>query len=1215
MKTALFRLTIFIIACLGLSLPLCAQTPNRVVAPVDEAQRVTLTGNVHPLAQARFDRGPAPVSHPTGRVMLVLRRSAAQQLALTQYLGDLQNPSSPNYHKWLTPAQYGAKFGISDNDLASVQSWLQTRGFTIEKVPQARNVIEFSGNFGQIQSAFHTSIHQLLVNGESHFANMSDPQVPAALAPVVAGVGPLNDFHPKPPMITGPQGRFNTATQRIDPAFTLSVSSTPYLFADPADAATIYDTPNTALNANYTSGTTYDGTGVSIGIGGVSDITTIPDIQNYRTGFLGETTTNANLPTMVVDGTDPGLVPGWDSEALLDNEVSGGLAPGAKIYFYTSADTDVSSGMLNAIYRALDDNKVSILSLSVQACEVGLGNSGNQIILEGSEQAAAQGITVVVAAGDNGSAGCDDFDTATAAQYGFAVNGFASSPWVVAVGGTDFDALATNFSAYANATSNGTAPYWRTALKYIPENPWNDSTAVNTTYQNNESVANVGGSANIVAGSGGVSSCVTQTNSGACTAGYSKPSFQVGMTPADTVRDVPDVSLLAANGQYQALWVLCSDSVTDGSSQPYTECDNTNGQFSSGTYFGGVGGTSAAAPAFAGMLALVAEANGSASDNYRLGQADFILYKLAQSKYSTVFHDVVTGNNSVSCQSGSPNCGANLFMLGYNAGANYDLASGLGSVDVNALVKNWNSAKLTATATSLKLNGSTAAYTGVHGANVTFDVGVNPTSASGLVAIVDNADETPGGTASGPQNDGQLSIPLASGAASAQYNGLPGGSYTVTARYGGDAANAASTSVPVSVTIAPESSTTALSISASNPQTGQTIPLSSIPYGSAIFADATITGSAEGSATHGIATGYVNFNNGISRQNYSGIGTGYVASSNIATWSPRGAESLRPSTYNIFADYLGDPSYSPSTSSTIGFAVVPASTVVVASADPTTVSSNANVTVTAMVETPWNLAGPPTDTVSFSLGGKQLESDTLVSTEATIQMIGSTAYYIQTAAASFSASSLKAGTNTFTIDYSGDGAYTASSTTVAVSASAGFSFGTASAISVTAGAISGNTSNIDVIPYGGFKGKVNLTCAVTTTMSNPHDPPTCKVTSPVAITGTTDVLATLTVNTTASTTSGALASPLNKFFFGGGAALALMFFFGVPARRRAWRALFSVLAVILLAGAVGCGGGGGGGGTHTVPGTTPGIYTVTVTGKDAATGQITANTTVPLDVN
>ena len=265
---------------------------------------------------------------------------------------------------------------------------------------------------------------------------------------------------------------------RIIPELTLSGSNSSYLFVDPADAAIIYDTPNKVLNPGYT-GTTYDGTGIVIGIVGVSDLTSA-DVANYRMAFLGESSSSVNLPTVIVDGNDPGLN-GAGTEALLDTEIAGGIAPKAKLYFYTSADTDLSSGLFNAIFRALDDNTVSILNISFLSCEAGLGTSGNQTLLEAAEQAAAQGITLTVASGDNGSAGCDDFDTQSQATHGFGVNGFASTPYTIAVGGTDFDALSTSFAAYVNSTTSGTAPYYATALKYIPENPWNDSTTVNTT--------------------------------------------------------------------------------------------------------------------------------------------------------------------------------------------------------------------------------------------------------------------------------------------------------------------------------------------------------------------------------------------------------------------------------------------------------------------------------------------------------------------------------------------------------------------------------------------------------------------------------------------------------------------------------------------------------------------------------------------------------------
>ena len=1195
----------------GIAQTLLTPVPNRVIGPIDETELVTLKGNVHPLARAQFDRGAAPGSMPTGRIRIVLERSAAQQRALTELLTDLQNPASPAYHKWLTPAQFGAEYGISESDILRVRSWLQSHGFKIEKVPESHQFIEFSGTFDQIQSAFHTAIHTFVVNGESHFANAGDPQIPAVLAPVIAGVGPLNDFRAKSMLVRGPEGRFDPSSGRIVPELTLTSNNFPYLFVDPADAAVIYDTPNSTLNPAY-SGTTYDGTGVSIGIVGVSDLTTA-DVANYRMAFLGEASGSVNLPTVVVDGNDPGLN-GSGVEALLDTEVSGGIAPKAKIYFYTSADSDISSGLFNAIFRAIDDNTVSILSISFGDCEAALGTADNQVVLEVAEQAAAQGITVTVSAGDNGSAGCDDFDTETEATRGFGVNGFASTPYSIAVGGTDFDTLSTSFATYVTSSTGGSPPYYGTALKYIPENPWNDSTSTNTTYANNEPHKNSKGETNIVAGSGGVSSV------------YAKPAFQSSLTPSDGARDLPDVSLLAGNGLYYAAWVICSDNVTDGNTeQVYTDCLTTGGQFTSNTVFGGVGGTSASAPAFAGMLALVAQAHGSAADNYRLGQADNVLYQLAQSKYSTVFHDVTTGDNSVVCASGSPDCGSYLFLTGYNAGTRYDLASGLGSVDAAAMVNNWTGVSLASTSTSLKINGSTAAYTGVHGQSLKFDVSVSPSAASGVAGIVDNADETNGGN----QNNGQLPIPLSGGAGSAVYNGLPGGSYTVWARYGGDTANASSTSTPpISVSITPEASTTTLAVNAYDGVTGYPISATNIPYGSYVIADAQITGTAEGSNTQGVATGTVTFNDGAST-----LGSASVTSGDQASWPALTANItiLSGGSHQVTASYSGDPSFNPSSSQSVAFTIVPAATSLTTDSSNYSLASGQSTTVFFELNTNWNPGTGPTGTVSLIENNQVIASTSSFLLSQGIN--GTSLFEYVTGSIDVQSNQLQTGLNTITVAYSGDSNYAPATTTIEIeniaagggvtittpsivtlgsdgivtatltlTPSGGYSglFGmrcsttsyliscsiplthvpvsypvdtlvvlsgneaggpgtfaanisgsdnTPDGISLTAtfgftipgaaspslavmnngplnvppGASTANTSYVSIIPSGGLTGQVNLSCTVTTALSNPQSLPTCKVPSPVNLNGTNPVAAQVQANTTSATTAGTYA--------------------------------------------------------------------------------------------
>lgn len=936
-------------------LPVVAQNPSlspvsdRIVAPIDDAVRVPLPGNVHPLAVARFDRGLAPQSMPAGRVMLVLERSPLQQQALRQYLSDVQTPGSPVWHHWLTPQQYGAGFGLSDSDLATVESWLQNQGFRIENVPQARNVIQFSGSISQIETAFHTAIHTFQVNGETHWANVSDPQIPSALAPVVAGIAPLNDFRPRPDIRTGTRGQYDPTTRTIQPALTsFSVgTNTPSLFVNPADAATIYDTPNASLNASYTGTASYDGTGVSLGILGTSDLT-LADVANYRIAFLGETSASVNLPTVVVDGDDPGLTSTAD-EALLDNEIAGGLAPKAKIYFYTSADTGLSSGLMDAWYRALDDDTVSILNVSFSGCEAAQGTAGNEEILEAAQQAAAEGITVTVSAGDAGSAGCDDFDTEAVAEDGFGVNAIASTPYTVAVGGTDFDSLSSAFATYVSTSSAGSAPYYRTASGYIPEDPWNNSTMANTTLAANVPYENSAGGTDIVAGGGG-SSLV-----------YSKPAFQSSLTPGDKARDLPDVSLFAANGFHQAYWAFCSDNVTEGNTfETYTECQTSGGQLTSSTTVGGVGGTSASAPAFAGMLALVEQKTGS-----RLGQADGILYQLAASQYAAVFHDIISGDISVPCAAGSPNCGTNGFITGYNAGPGYDMASGLGSVDVTAMVSDWGTVALAPTSTTFEIDGSTAGISVVHGKPLNFQVGVTPATATGVVGIVDTADEVSGG----PRNNGQIAIAITNGNGSATYSGLPGGTYTVSASYGGDTTHASSASAAIRVTVAAESSTTNLLIQAANPCSGASISsLGSIPYGSRVLLGAAITGAAEGANTQGLATGTVSYSD-----KGAALGTASVGDNNLALYPAQSNPStaFAVGSHSVTATYSGDASYKASTSSAVAFTVIPALTSISASVNGATAAGQP-ATISITVTSPANLGAFPTGTVQLLANGQRV---------------------------------------------------------------------------------------------------------------------------------------------------------------------------------------------------------------------------------------------------
>src|SRR6266568_700744 len=531
LRAGLVRLSLLVASVLLIatasSVPAPAQSRDRSAVPariresIDESSVVTLRGNTHPLAQPKYDRGPAPVSMPASRLLLVLQRSAEQEASLQTYLESLQDPNSPNFHKWLTPEEFGKQFGVSDTDLATVQTWLQGQGFTINKVTKGRMAIEISGTVGQVQTAFGTSLHSYSVNGEQHWANASDPQIPTALALVVAGFAELNDFVPKSQAIRGPRGEYNATTNRIEPSYTLGSSSNGYtMYLGPADAATIYNTP-TIYNASHTS-TTYDGTGVTIGIAGDSNID-VTQNANYRATFG----LPAKATTVVVDGADPGEN-GDALEAYLDTQVAGGIAPSASVILYTAENTYYNAGLFLAIIRAIDDNKVDILNVSFGGCEAHQGVSGNQYIYNLWQQAAAQGIAVPVSSGDSGSAGCDNPNTESVANGGLAVNALASTPYNIAVGGTDFDTLYSNFpssfTTYVDVTN--TLANHRSALKYIPERPWNDSTFQNdnTTISQNLpwTATQYSYNANIVAAGGGFSACAQQS-SGVCSAVYPLP--------------------------------------------------------------------------------------------------------------------------------------------------------------------------------------------------------------------------------------------------------------------------------------------------------------------------------------------------------------------------------------------------------------------------------------------------------------------------------------------------------------------------------------------------------------------------------------------------------------------------------------------------------------------------------------------------------------------
>jgi subtilase family serine protease len=1018
-------------------LSLAASTRAQQIAPrplitqaVDEGSLVTLKGNTHPLARPQFDVGVAAPDEPMRRMLLVLKRSPEQEFALRKLLDDQQDKASPNYHKWLTPDEFGQQFGPADQDLQIVTGWLRSHGLQVNRVTHGRTIIEFTGVESQVEEALHTQIHKYLVNGEEHWANASDPQIPAALAPVVAGVKALNNFPATPHSRLGGVVTREKSTGRITsakPLFTLGGQCgvpNGCFGVGPYDFATIYD-----VLAAWTATPAIDGTGETIAIVGETDINP-QDIADFRNFFGLPAYGQQGGPKLNVihDGPAPGILSdGEESESDLDVEWSGAVAKGANIDFVVAETTETTFGIDLSALHIVDNNLAAVMSESYGQCELFIGSGGNQFFSALWQQAAAQGMTVLLSSGDGSSAGCDDFNAGGPATLGLAVSGYASTPYNVAVGGTDFNDL-TNASTYWSNTNDATTH--ASALSYIPETTWDD-TCTNPVFGtllgfsknaetncNNAQIINAG-FVNIVGGSGGKSSCVNSDgqNPGSCTGGYPKPSWQNAPgVPADGVRDVPDVSLFAAiGGPSGAFYLICeSDLVNFG-----TSCDPNDPS----TQFVPIGGTSASSPAFAGVMALVNQQTGE-----RQGNANFVLYKLAQ-QHPTTFHDVTTGTIAVPCRTGSSNCTTSRvgdqfgILNGYNTGAGYDLGTGIGSVDVNNLLQNWTLAKFTATTTNLSLSPTTNL---THGQAVTVTGGVASTSGSGdptgAVSLVTSTGLNVGG------------FQLNNGVISGSTNLLPGGSYTVTAQYFGDSNFGGSQSAPVNVTVTKENSSSQLQLVTfdfggnllSNNAT-------TAVYGSPYLLRVNVLNS-QGVACQpnpfgeaACPTGNVTLTD-----NSSALDGGSFALNSLGYTEDQLVQFLGGSN-DVKAQYAGDNSFNAS-STTTTYKITPAPTTisapsinVVAAGLPATISSTVQASPTTGVS--------PSGSITFSVNGSPFSGSTVLSpVQGGTFSDGFTA--LSTATLNSSTSPFPTpGTYTVLATYSGDGNYsgsTSSATTLSL---------------------------------------------------------------------------------------------------------------------------------------------------------------------------------------
>jgi subtilase family serine protease len=699
---------------------------------VSDSERITLHGNTRPEATATNDLGALDDATPMPSMILQLKPDATTQAALKQYIEELHDPKSANYHQWLTPAQFAEHFGVSQTDVASVSAWLQAKGFTINGVAPTGMQIEFSGTAGQVRKAFNTTIHKLSVKGESHIANFGDPQIPAALAPAVEGVISLHDFRPHAHNIR------KAPASQVHPNET---TATGYHWMSASDLATIYN-----LTPLFQAGIT--GKGQTIMVVEDTYLYSTADFTTFRKTFgltrpYPYATLTQVAPSGAITCTNPGYAAnGDDGEAVIDVEWATATAPNAAIVLAACKDTSAFGGLI-ALQNTLNGPTASlpsVVSISYGEAEAVNGAAANASYNATYAQAVSEGVSIFVSSGDELA---ESADNGGVASHGIGISGFASTPYNVAVGGTDFGGTFAGDNTVTWSTTNNAT--YGSALGYMTETPWNGSCAnayvfaayapagvyaTPAAWCASSDVTNTANEDNFFdgafGGSGGPSGCATgvpstrSVVSGTC-AGYAKPSWQTGLVgnPSDGVRDIPDVALFASNGILGAVYPVC------WSNPSTSDTGNTGGFSCTGdpSTWAGYGGTSISSPIMASIQALVNQKTGQ-----RWGNPNTVYYSMAATEYgatgsaacnsstvnktgpnSCVFYDITQGDLEGVCKSTtskgvttvrdcyittgsigvSSTTASPTFTSVYPTQTGWDFATGIGSVNAYNLVMHW----------------------------------------------------------------------------------------------------------------------------------------------------------------------------------------------------------------------------------------------------------------------------------------------------------------------------------------------------------------------------------------------------------------------------------------------------------------------------------------------------------------------------------------------
>ncbi len=994
---------------------------HSIESPAGRNQSVVLKGNVHPKARPENDRGALDVSTRVNGVKLVLGQTDRQAADLDRLLEAQRDPASADYQNWLSPEEYAERFGVSENDLAQLASWLESQGLAVEQVARARNWITFSATAAQIGAAFSTELHRYEVDGEKHFANASAPSIPASLAGIVVTVRGLDDFRPKPQRAT------LNVKPNVKPDFNASNGSH---YLAPDDLTMIYD-----IQALYKAG--FDGTGQKLAIAGQTDIN-IADIRAFRSQF--------NLPVkdpqMVLAGADPGLSPDDQIEATLDLEWSGAVARNATIiYVY-------SQNVFESLQYAIDQDLAPAVSVSYGGCEIASQASYRTL----AQQANAQGITWMNASGDSGAAGCDGDEKI--ATHSPAVTFPADIPEVTAVSGTELNDSGGNdtsgsFWSGKNGVNLGSA------LSYIPERAWNDTSL----------------GYGLAAGGGGASAI------------YAKPWWQTGPgVPNDQARDVPDVSLTAsgahdgyliyANGALMSVGGTSASSPSfagivailnqylvakSGLAKPglgnmnpllYSLAQNTTGPFHDITAGDNI------VPCAAGVKGCVAGSYGyKAGPGYDLatGLGSVDAYSLV-TKWTSLPPAVGTKSVLSASPAGIPQTATTLLTATVSAvtgsnGPTGSVAFTIGSAPLGSAVLAGSGATATATlpvegsALAAGLNTITASYAATAdfssstataavtvsapeiGTSITVTASPAAIAQSGLIVLTAAVKQASGSNAP----SGSVAFALggtllgtvtlmasatgSSAALTVKGTSLAVGANSVVAIYGGSSGFSNSTALPVIVSVAspPVATTTALT---ANPAA---IAQST---GAGVVNSTVLTAIVRPASGNILPTGTVLFTYG----NVS-LGTANLAISGTtmtATVTVKGA-SLPVGNDAIKASYAGSAGFLNSAGVlTVVVNAVPVATTTTVVATPATIAPSATTLLTATVKAVAGSIGP-TGSVSFAIGNTSLGS-------AAVTLSGG----IGTAVLSVKGNTLTVGSSKITATYAPAGNFSGATSSVIV---------------------------------------------------------------------------------------------------------------------------------------------------------------------------------------